>query len=61
VQQRIEFYRAKDGWRWRAIAKNGRILADSGEGYRHRRDCQRGAQRATEALIYGKKIAVDLR
>lgn len=29
-------------WRWRVRAKNGRILADSAEGYKRRRDCDRG-------------------
>ena len=26
-------------WRWRLVAGNGRVIADSGEGYRHRQDC----------------------
>jgi uncharacterized protein YegP (UPF0339 family) len=26
-------------WRWRLKAENGRILADSGEGYHNRQDC----------------------
>ncbi|NDD55758.1 DUF1508 domain-containing protein [bacterium] len=26
-------------WRWRLLASNGRILADSGEGYQNRSDC----------------------
>lgn len=25
-------------WRWRLVAANGRIIADSGEGYRNRSD-----------------------
>ena len=35
----------KDGigqWRWRLRAQNGNVIADSGEGYRHREDCERG-------------------
>jgi len=27
------------GWRWRLIAGNGRIIADSGESYLHRQHC----------------------
>jgi uncharacterized protein YegP (UPF0339 family) len=39
----LEFYRDADRkWRWRFIAANGRILADSGQGYRHLRDAERG-------------------
>ena len=29
-------------WRWRFYAANGRILADSGEGYVNRQDCLYG-------------------
>ncbi|HEX5708969.1 MAG TPA: DUF1508 domain-containing protein [Pyrinomonadaceae bacterium] len=29
-------------WRWRLRAGNNRIIADSGEGYRDRRDCLHG-------------------
>ena len=27
------------GWRWRAKAKNGKIIADSSEGYKNKGDC----------------------
>lgn len=30
---RFDVYEAKDGWRWRAIAGNNRIVADSAESY----------------------------
>jgi uncharacterized protein YegP (UPF0339 family) len=33
---------ANDEWRWRRRSANGKILADSGEGYVERRDCLRG-------------------
>lgn len=40
---RYALYRGRDGdWRWRLVARNGRVVADSGEGYRRRRDCLRG-------------------
>lgn len=29
----IEVYRGQDGWRWRLVAANGKIVADSGESY----------------------------
>lgn len=35
---------ALNQWRWRAIAVNGRILADSGEGYYNRADCEHAIQ-----------------
>ena len=30
---------AKGEWRWRLVAANGRIIADSGEGYSSEREC----------------------
>ena len=33
----FKIYRDEKGeWRWHLIARNGRILADSGEGYKRR-------------------------
>ena len=29
----------KGEWRWRLKAANGRIIADSGEGYKNESDC----------------------
>jgi uncharacterized protein YegP (UPF0339 family) len=31
---------AKKEWRWRLKASNGRIIADSGEGYKNEQDCK---------------------
>ena len=31
-------------WRWRLVAGNDRVIADSGEGYRHRQDCLHGIE-----------------
>jgi uncharacterized protein YegP (UPF0339 family) len=44
---KIEVYKSKDGWRWRAVARNGKITADSGEAYT--RECD--AKRARTAFI----------
>lgn len=41
---RCEVYHAEDGWRWRLVARNGKIVADSAEGYRRRIDCQNMAR-----------------
>ncbi len=55
--RRVEIYRDKAGqWRWRAVARNGRILADSGEGYRRQGDCKKGWQRTVETLTTGKVV-----
>lgn len=34
----------KDEWRWRYVASNGRIIADSGEGYSRKEDCLHGIE-----------------
>jgi uncharacterized protein YegP (UPF0339 family) len=37
-------------WRWRVVARNGRLVADSGEGYRRRASALNGARTARRAL-----------
>ena len=40
---RFELFRdAAGGWRWRLRVQNGNIIADSGESYVRREDCERG-------------------
>ena len=40
---KFEVYPDKSGqWRWRFRANNGRIVADSGEGYANKSDCENG-------------------
>jgi uncharacterized protein YegP (UPF0339 family) len=42
----FEIFRDAAGqWRWRLVHENGRILADSGEGYSRRRDARRAVDR----------------
>ena len=42
---RFEIFKSHDGeWRWRLRATNGNVLADSGEGYRRREDCEHGIE-----------------
>jgi uncharacterized protein YegP (UPF0339 family) len=36
----VSVYEAKDGWRWRVKASNGNVVADSGEAYENRVDCE---------------------
>ena len=39
----VQYYQDSQGeWRWRAVSTNGRVVADSGEGYRNRADCEAG-------------------
>lgn len=34
----------KGEWRWRLLATNNRVLADSGEGYKNKQDCLQGIE-----------------
>jgi len=48
---KIELYRDGRGeWRWRLRASNGRILVDSGEGYRRRASVHRAIE-CTRVLL----------
>lgn len=29
-------------WRWNLVASNGKVVADSGEGYYNKQDCMHG-------------------
>jgi uncharacterized protein YegP (UPF0339 family) len=52
---RFELYRdAKGEWRWRLRARNGEVVAESGEGYTRREDCEHGiglVRQSAEARI----------
>jgi uncharacterized protein YegP (UPF0339 family) len=39
-------------WRWRLEARNGKILADSGEGYTKRSGAERAARRVFGLVPY---------
>lgn len=45
---RFEIIHAKDGWRWRLISANGRILA-TGEAHTRRGDAKRAIRTVREA------------
>lgn len=37
----VDIWKSGDGWRWRVRARNGRIIAESGEAYSREHDAQR--------------------
>jgi uncharacterized protein YegP (UPF0339 family) len=50
---KLKIYKdSKDEWRWSVSAENGNKLADSGEGYKNRKDCEA----ALEAVTHGELI-----
>lgn len=46
----FKVYLAEDGWRWRLLAANNRIIADSGEAYSRERDADRAVKTAKFAI-----------
>lgn len=47
----FEVYRdSKNEWRWRLKAKNGRIIADAGEGYKKRSAMLKSLERLKELV-----------
>ena len=48
----IEVYKdAAARWRWRYVAQNGNVLADSGQSYTRRVDAVRAAKRVTGSRL----------
>ena len=57
---KLEIYRdANHEWRWRLRAANGRIVADSGEGYRRRTSVHRAAE-CVRVLLTGDLPVVEV-
>ena len=57
---KLEIYRdAKREWRWRLRASNGRIVADSGEGYRRRASAVHAIKRV-RAMLTGDAPVVEV-
>lgn len=38
---KLEFYEASDGWRWRTVAPNNRITGASSQGFSRKQDARR--------------------
>ena len=50
-QAKLEIYRdGRREWRWRLRASNGRIVADSGEGYCRRMSVRKAVERVRSIL-----------
>lgn len=46
VKNCVEIYRDRVGeWRWRAVARNGKIIADGAEGYASKANAKRAVVR----------------
>lgn len=43
MPDRFEIYQdSRDEWRWRYVAENGNKMANGGEGYKNKGDCEHG-------------------
>jgi uncharacterized protein YegP (UPF0339 family) len=53
----LEFYKDVGGkWRWRTHARNGKVTADSSEGYARRAGAERGAAATITAIANAKGL-----
>lgn len=51
MKPRFKTYQDEAGqWRWRLLAANNRVIADSAEGYTRERDADRAVQTVKEAV-----------
>ena len=55
------FQDRKKDWRWSLIARNGKIVATSGEGYRRRIDCDTIAMKLLKGECYsaGTRVRIE--
>jgi uncharacterized protein YegP (UPF0339 family) len=60
-QLKITVYQSKDGYRWRAQAANGKIVADGAEGYTRRASAFRAAAKVLDAIRTAGYLLVDER
>lgn len=52
----FDIFKAKDGWRWRLWARNGRIVAVSGEAYKRKaaavKQCENLQDYASQSTVF---------
>ncbi len=59
---RFDVYPDRKGeFRWRLVAGNGRVIADSGEGYTRRASAEKGARRTAWAIAEAETVQLDAR
>lgn len=50
---RLEQYKSRDGFRWRLISTNGRVIADSAEAYSSANALERAVKSVINAFALG--------
>lgn len=52
MKPRFKVYQDKSGqWRWRLLAANNRIIADSAEGYASKRNAERARDNVIDQVV----------
>lgn len=57
---KIVKYKAKDGFRWKLVAVNGRIIADSGEAYTTKSSIRRAVDTVLSVFESPVEVEEDL-
>lgn len=58
---RVDLYRDTEGkWRWRYVSGTGRVLADSGQGYRNKADAVRGLEIVVQGNVVERRSWTEL-
>ncbi len=48
---KLEIYKDLRGkWRWKLIARNGKVIGASTQGYRHKADCEKNIRQGANEL-----------
>jgi uncharacterized protein YegP (UPF0339 family) len=53
---RCLIYRSQDGFRWRLVSQNGRIIAESGEAYTRAYDARKAYNTVAQVIVLGVTV-----
>jgi len=56
MKNTYQIYKGKDGFRWRLLSSNGRILADSGESYKRKAGLYKALKSITTRSFQVKEV-----
>lgn len=55
----LRIYKSHGEWRWQVRAKNGKKLANGGEGYKNEGDCRKAIGSVAAMLSYASTAGVS--
>jgi uncharacterized protein YegP (UPF0339 family) len=56
IMTRCLIYRSRDGFRWRLVSQNGRIIAESGEAYTRAYDARKAYNTVAQVIVLGVTV-----